>query len=271
LGTGGKTNKQRIARTLAARIEICTAARFSGPKFALTLIGNVMNGHSCRYPSDRVSCEYGFRGSTYDQAMQAFPDARCDEFLQIIEADELEVGMRVLDVPAGGGYLRRCRTRQRSAAFPMESRTLDAVVSWAGVHHIEDKSAFLAECSGVLKPGGVSALSDVAESSETAQFLDGFVGRHNSTGHWGHYVSGATGHLLDKLGFAIEAYRIERFHWRFGSLGDVGAFCRDLFELIQASLDEIIGASAEELGIDILTGGISAIRRSLLKIRARKR
>lgn len=233
------------------------------------------------------------RGSAYDRAMQDFPDARREEFLQVISAAKLEPGMRVLDVPAGGGYLRShlpegCQwvghepcsafTNHGSVAgqdtdllpLPFAAGTFDAVISLAGIHHLEDKAAFFSECHRVLKPGGVLALSDVAEGSAIARFLDGFVGAHNSTGHRGLYLNAATGHRLAEAGFSIEACSTTPFHWRFASRGDLGTFCRGLFDVIGASLDAVADAVADQLGIDVLPGGICAMRWSLLTIRARK-
>ncbi len=45
------------------------------------------------------------RGSAYDRAMLRFPDARRQEFEQVIAAARLSPGMTVADVPAGGAYL----------------------------------------------------------------------------------------------------------------------------------------------------------------------
>lgn len=47
------------------------------------------------------------RGSTYDRAMQRFPEARAMEFAQVVQAARLRPGDLVADVPAGGNYLRR--------------------------------------------------------------------------------------------------------------------------------------------------------------------
>jgi SAM-dependent methyltransferase len=236
---------------------------------------------------------FQLRGSAYDSAMQAFPNARQEEFLQVIAAAKLKPGMRVLDVPAGGGYLRGflppgCHwvghepcsafTNHGSVAgqdadllpLPFAANTFDAVISLAGIHHMEDKSAFFSECHRVLKPEGVLALSDVAEGSATARFLDGFVGAHNSTGHSGLYLNAATGYRLARVGFAVDVCSTNQFHWRFASRGDLGTFCRGLFDVIGASPDTVANAVANELGVDLLPGGICAMRWSLLTITARK-
>ncbi|CAB0151195.1 hypothetical protein PSI9734_01608 [Pseudidiomarina piscicola] len=45
------------------------------------------------------------RGSAYDRAMLRFPEARRQEFEQVIAAGRLAPGMKIADVPAGGAYL----------------------------------------------------------------------------------------------------------------------------------------------------------------------
>lgn len=146
-------------------------------------------------------------GSSYDIAMRRYPQARLAEFRQILEPLTIKSGMHIGDVPAGGGYLHAhlppgaiweghepCASFTNHGAvstienhpllpLPWPDHALDAVVSLAGIHHLEDKTGLFAEVGRVLKPAGIFVLSDVAEGTSIARFLDGFVGDHNSTGH----------------------------------------------------------------------------------------
>ena len=47
------------------------------------------------------------RGGAYGHAMRRWPDASREEFLQPLQWAGLTDGEKVVDVPAGGGYLRR--------------------------------------------------------------------------------------------------------------------------------------------------------------------
>ena len=47
------------------------------------------------------------RGNRYHDAMLRFPNARDAEFQRLFDACPVAPGARVLDLPAGGGYLAR--------------------------------------------------------------------------------------------------------------------------------------------------------------------
>lgn len=56
-------------------------------------------------PSQSYDELFDQRGGAYDRAMRRFPEARREEFSQLLERAEVESGMSVADVPAGGAYL----------------------------------------------------------------------------------------------------------------------------------------------------------------------
>jgi SAM-dependent methyltransferase len=143
---------------------------------------------------------FDVRGSSYDGAMQRYPQAREQEFAQVVSAVPLQPGMVVADVPAGGGYLRAylpagCQwlghepcagfTQHGAASgqgkpwlpLPWCDAAVDVVISLAGVHHVDDKRPLWAELWRVVKPGGHLVLSDVAAGTPVARFLDGYVVR----------------------------------------------------------------------------------------------
>jgi SAM-dependent methyltransferase len=215
------------------------------------------------------------RGSAYDRAMQKYPHARDAEFMQLLEPLDLEPGMRIGDVPAGGGYLRwylpdgcaweghePCATFTNHGAreddpasrpllpLPWGDGALDCVVSLAGVHHIEDKAELWREVVRVLKPGGRFVLSDVAEDSFNARFLDGFVGDCNSTGHEGLFLNQATLDELSACGLRVLDSRQNPFHWRFDNREQMADFAGGLFDVCKAAPDQIVEAIERDLGVE---------------------
>ncbi|MES1944807.1 type 11 methyltransferase [Salinisphaera sp. PC39] len=233
------------------------------------------------------------RGQSYHRAMRRFPAARAEEFRQAIRRAGLVPGMRVADVPAGGGYLRGFLPRgctwhghEPSAGFslhgddtrssagatlvplPWPSDDMDAAISIAGVHHTTDKPALFAELRRVTGPGGRFVLSDVDSGSPQAYFLDGFVDAHNGTGHRGLYLDETTERELADSGWQPISSELVRFHWVFGDRDELAAFCRDLFGLRDVAAGDIIEAIKNQLGIDDLDGGRVGMRWALRTITA---
>lgn len=115
------------------------------------------------------------RGASYDLAMRRYPNARRAEFEQVLEHLTIEPGMRVGDIPAGGGYLRTylpegaiweghepCASFLSEGAdsrfigdrpllpLPWDNHELDVVLSLAGVHHLDDKADLFREIARVI-------------------------------------------------------------------------------------------------------------------------
>ena len=235
------------------------------------------------------------RGSSYDRAMQAFPQARRAEFEQLLAPLDLSTAKRIGDVPAGGGYLRAyipnhcewCRHEPCSdftthagqdapAAgkplfpFPWRDGSIDAVVSLAGVHHLEDKPAFWREAWRVTPEGGDFVLSDVADGHRVAHFLDDFVGAHNSTGHEGIFLDDATAGELADCGWTIVDDAVRDFTWDFDCRGDMVAFTRRLFDIGEVPDALIEDAIDIRLGVDERGGGGIGMRWALRTIHCRK-
>jgi SAM-dependent methyltransferase len=234
---------------------------------------------------------FDLRGSSYDQAMLAFPDARSGEFSQIIAALDPQPGDKIGDIPAGGGYLRDHLPEgciwlghEPCASFtnhgniapspssvpllplPWPDGHLDGVCSLAGVHHLEDKTELFSEVRRVMRPGARFALSDVAEGSAVAQFLDGFVGKWNSTGHEGVYLNQATLAELGEAGLRVEHCDTSDFLWRFPDRDSMAAFCTKLFDISGAAQSHVAEAIEQVLGTQQLSDGGIGMNWSLMTV-----
>ena len=231
------------------------------------------------------------RGSSYDIAMRRYPHARRAEFAQIIKASKLGPGMRIGDVPAGGGYMSQYlpqgvayESHEPCASFtnhgakstsvgssllplPWADGELDAVLSLAGLHHLEDKVSLFNECRRVVRPDGKLVISDVAECSSTARFLDGFVGDHNSTGHEGAFLSAQTTDELREAGWYVESANLNSFCWCFADVSEMADFTRHLFDVVRVPDDEtMLRAIDKDLGIMEMSPGVVGMRWELMTI-----
>jgi SAM-dependent methyltransferase len=234
---------------------------------------------------------FDFRGSAYDNAMQLYPTARDQEFAQIISKAKLKAGMTVADVPAGGGYLKSylpnnieylghepCSSFTNHTSLPAGSDPIpllplpwpdykvDALISLAGIHHIENKLPFFTECRRVCKEGGLLVISDVAENTPPAIFLDSYVGDNNSTGHEGVYLHDGTINDLKLAGWNVLNANHMQFHWVFPSKKDAAIFCHKLFDIRHSSVSDTLNALEEQLGFDDLTNGNIGLNWSLFTI-----
>ncbi len=217
------------------------------------------------------------RGAAYDHAMERFPDARREEFAQAIARAALPAAAVVVDVPAGGGYLARylpagCTWRghepcesfghgagapeHRLLPLPWEHHSADAALSIAGLHHLDDKVPLFAELARVVKPGGRFVFADVHEGSAPARFLEGWVHRHNSTGHRGLYPGPHTLGELARAGWRVVSAERVAFHWRFANRAAMGEFCHALFDLRRATPAATAATIEAELGVDEFADGV---------------
>jgi len=215
-----------------------------------------------------MNLEYGEifaqRGDAYHAAMLHCPDARNREFARLFEGAAPQVGQRVLDIPAGGGYLRRHLPRgielvslELTAGFgngvpvydpaqPWTFGTFDHIVCLAALHHIEHQAGFIGGLLTHLHPRGTLHLADVPGGSGLTHFLDGFVGRYNVTGHAGLYLP------HDPAWFA-ELGNVARFGelpcpWTFENEQQMLEFCGGLFGVVDCPPAALCQALQEHVG-----------------------
>ncbi len=232
---------------------------------------------------DTYSQIFDRRADAYHAAMRAHPLARHHEFEAVLQRLAPVGGERVLDAPAGGGYLKAWLPARVTwiavepaagfsghlgganrgdrllncalEAMVLPASSVDACVSLAGVHHLPDRSLFYREVARVLRPGGRFVLADVATDSPVAQFLNGYCNEANSMGHDGCFLGEETPADLDACGFDVVADEQVPCPWSFTNRAELGYFCRLLFGLDRAGSAEAVCAAAERtVGLDFEPG-----------------
>ena len=196
--------------------------------------------------------------------MRAFPHARVSEFDELFAYSPLLGGESVIDIPSGGGYIaHRFGGRARvtsleiasgfNPAMPLVDPDMlatftgyDHAVCLAALHHFEDPFNFLVRLRATLKPNGTIHLADVPSGSPLCNFLDDFVGRYNTTGHKGRYLS-ADPALYASLGNVVRCEEAP-CPWHFASKTDMLAFCSALFGLVDCPLDDLRTALHDFVG-----------------------
>jgi SAM-dependent methyltransferase len=216
------------------------------------------------------------RADSYQRAMTLHPQARDAEFRIIADIVSSNRSAKVCDAPAGGGYLRRYlsdRVTQYIAvettpefinqcpsgasdtvlncqpdAIDLPSESVDHIVSIAGTHHLPDKCAFFAEAARILQPSGCITIFDVEVDTGPAEFLNGFVDEHNSTGHSGEFLDSTTALDVAAQGLTVETNAVMPFPWSFDSEQDMGTFCALLFGIDRADISTVIKSVDRILG-----------------------
>lgn len=220
------------------------------------------------------------RGSRYDKAMRAFPDARDAEFLEVLRGVDIASAATVYDVPAGGGYLgkflpagtellefepslhfsaRQVRKVDLEALDLPAGPGADLIVCLAALHHIANKQGFFSSALNSLRPGGWFCVGDVARGSRIAHFLDSYVGLHSGMGHSGDYMANDPSQYSAWVGDQAEMTRCEiaSCPWHFADTASLAAFCRDLFGLNGLGDDQLVDALDQHVGLSRSGSGLS--------------
>ncbi|WP_189450759.1 class I SAM-dependent methyltransferase [Cognatilysobacter xinjiangensis] len=207
---------------------------------------------------------FEIRGQRYHRAMLSQPRARANEFARLFDVAPPSAGQRVLDVPAGGGYLGQwlgdrvqVTSLELTDGFGHSSDVIHAPANWpdalydhavclAALHHISDRPAFLGLLRDRVRPGGTIHLADVHQDSPLTGFLDGFVGRYNLTGHHGDYLR-ADDDLYGQLGRVIRCEEAS-CPWVFPSEPDMLDFCSELFGL-EGHPEDALATELRSIGV----------------------
>ena len=230
------------------------------------------------------------RGSLYNRATRACPQARARERALLLERLALQPGVTVCDAPAGGGYVAEEIARRgidvicvepsrafatdidrgfRTVITPLEeialpAASVDRVASLTGLHHLPSKAAFLREAARILRPGGRIAVADVLDGTAPAHFLNGPVDRLSETGHDGRFLApGELTRLLEEAGFAEAAEEHCEYTWPFADVPTMVRYCSDLFGLTKGTPDEVLMELERGPGVSRGADGV-ALRWSLV-------
>lgn len=215
------------------------------------------------------------RGRSYHQAMITIPNARKQEFNLLLNYSDIQNGHVVCDIPSGGGYLEKMvkkkvfwvcidpamdffkqrdvgshnrKTLSKLETVALKSRSIDRLVSLAGLHHLADKQLFFAEVYRVLKNNGKFCIADVRKNSGTANFLNGFVNKYNSLGHRGKFLDHKTRDEMENCGLNLIEERVEKFFWEFDSFENMVNFCKLLFGIDGGNKEILMKGIEDHLG-----------------------
>ncbi|MGH1485283.1 MAG: class I SAM-dependent methyltransferase [Cellvibrionaceae bacterium] len=218
---------------------------------------------------------FDIRAKSYHQAMTTWPETRRNEFDIAVKLANIKDNNIIVDIPSGGGYLsdfipsendiyhietsinfaKLSKTQTDhyviltdEQSIPIKNNTIDNIISIAGLHHTNNKSAVFTDMYRILKTKGNAVIADVNYNSKTATFLDKFVNSYNSIGHKGDYFNCNTTAQIKNCGFSIAEDFSKEYYWVFNNKKQMANYCQLLFGLDQASEDEVIDGIAEFLG-----------------------
>lgn len=132
--------------------------------------------------------------------------------------------------------------------IPLNSDSVNRVVSLSGLHHEVDPPRFYTEAARLLSDDGLLVLADVKKGSGVAGFLNEFVDQHSSMGHEGRFFCEQTLVDVEQSGYTIIATAHEHYTWRFSSTDEMVNYCKMLFGIDEADNATILKAINDYLG-----------------------
>jgi SAM-dependent methyltransferase len=215
------------------------------------------------------------RAHSYHKAMADCPQARDAEFEMMVEP--LGTVGHVIDMPAGGGYLRRylpahvhytavepapqffeacpqdalaMRVMSPIETVPLPDAAADALLCLAGLHHAPDLDVVFSEMHRLLRADATLVIADVAADSAPDTFLNEYVHAHSAMGHTGTFLDENTVLRLERAGFALVQDRQLVTPWRFASRAAAGRFCADMFGIDGKGPAQVAEALADIIGFE---------------------
>ena len=216
------------------------------------------------------------RANDYHYAMQKYPDVRSYEFESLISTIDFSSIEKVLDIPSGGGYLKKYLPENIelisvdfSEGFTNENIQLtnptqlsysdnlfDLVLSLSGLHHLNDVPKFVHECLRILKDNGSFIFSDVKRDSPVDFFLNEFVNKYNSLGHNGAFFTENSFNEFPLLQEKIIRTQYNQYPFVFKDKSEMLCFFSFFFGLDKADENIIYDGIRDILGIKSTENGI---------------
>ena len=219
------------------------------------------------------------RARRYHLAMENHPYARNSE-LEKLELDESlnKENLVILDLGAGDGYLTRYLSKiypkakvyaldnsksmlsehtngkiklinSESHNIPLESDSVDLIVSLATFHHVKKKNETFEEVKRILAPKGVFIIADVLDKTNSQEFFDTIVRDYCITGHEFPFLSKKwVEELANKCGLIHKESKLKDTPWKFKSREDMAFFVKNLVGL-DISIDYLLKFLYENFSI----------------------
>lgn len=191
------------------------------------------------------------------------PNARDNEFVNIINEIDIIPGMTIVDMPSGGNYLKSylpdnvnvipLETSEIFAklghtkicnwsSLPLKNNSVDTILCCAAFHHVEtkDRLKFRDEVERVLKVNGKLIIADVELGSQLDHYLNGFVNDNNSMGHVGWFLDKSFGDRFATENLVLKRNIYKEFLWEFSDDIDTSmAYMKLLFGIDKASKNDV--------------------------------
>lgn len=221
------------------------------------------------------------RANDYHFAMQHYPNVRINEFNNLIKSTNFSKVKNVLDIPSGGGYLKKYLPNHLNIIstdfsegftndtiqlvtpekLPFESNSFDAVFSLSGMHHLKNVPQFVNECIRLLKDDGIFSFADVKKDTSVDFFLNDFVNEYNSLGHNGDFFFEEYFENYPEIQNKIVNCNYNEYPFLFDSEKDMVHFFKLFFgldkatdEIIYKGVQDILGLKHTNKGIEVNWG-----------------
>jgi SAM-dependent methyltransferase len=216
------------------------------------------------------------RANDYHYVMQKYPDVRSYEFESLIGSTDFSSIKNVLDIPSGGGYLKKYLPKNielisadfsegftnehiqlvNPTQFSYSDNSFDLVLSLSGLHHLNDVPKFVHECLRVLKQNGSFIFSDVKKDTPVDLFLNEFVNKYNSLGHNGIFFTENSFNEFPLLQQKIIRTQYNQYPFVFKDKSEMLCFFSYFFGLDKANEDIIYDGIRDILGVKSTENGL---------------